>query len=99
MDALAILRILRDHPRDACPWGEPAFAREVEAIRHQLDPIRNRHTLTDSYSREAFCSGPEDGSPPPSIRRSTAVAYAIRWLELGDGVHRPPWTSLVAGHG
>ena len=99
LDALAVLRILRDHPCDAGAWGEPAFAREVEAIRHQLDPIRNRHTLTDSYSREAFRSGPKDGSVQPSIRRSTAVAYAIRWLELGDGVQRPPWTSLVAGHG
>jgi hypothetical protein len=103
LDALAVLRILRDHPRDAGSWGEPAFAREVDAIRHQLDPIRHRRTLTASYAREAFRMPPADvDEPRPTERpigRPTAVAYAIRWLELGDGVQRPPWTSLVAGRG
>ena len=31
------------------------------------------------------------------MRRPTAIAYAVRWLELGDGVPRPGWTSLVTG--
>jgi hypothetical protein len=26
------------------------------------------------------------------------VAYAVRWLELGDGVARPGWIDLVTGH-
>ncbi len=99
LDALAVLRILRDHPRDAGSWGEPAFAREVDAIRHQLGPIRNRQTLTDSYSREGFRMGPSIETSRPSTGRPTTVAYAIRWLELGDGIKRPPWTSLVAGRG
>jgi hypothetical protein len=91
--------MLRDHPRDAGSWGEPAFARAVDAIRHQLDPIRDRRTLTASYAREAFRMPPADAGRQRPTGRPTAVAYAIRWLELGDGVHRPPWTSLVAGHG
>ena len=99
LDALAVLRILHDHPRDAGPWGEPAFAREVDAIRHQLDPIRDRRTLTASYAREAFRMPPADVGGPRPTGRPTAVAYAIRWLELGDRVQRPPWTSLVAGRG
>lgn len=31
--------------------------------------------------------------PPGPVR----VAYAIRWLELGDGRRRPAWESFVAG--
>ena len=31
--------------------------------------------------------------PPGPVR----VAYAIRWLELGDGRRRPSWESFVAG--
>ena len=91
--------MLRDRPRDAGLWGEPAFAREVDAIRRQLEPIRDRRMLTASYSREAFRAWPEVVAAGLSLERSTAVAYAIRWLELGDGRPRPSWTSLVAGRG
>ena len=56
LDALHVLRILRDHPRDAGPWGVPAFAREVDQIRAQLDPIRDRRGLAASFGREAFRS-------------------------------------------
>src|SRR3954462_6361855 len=42
LDAIEITRMLRDRPRDAGPWGEPAFAREVDLIRSQLAPIRTR---------------------------------------------------------
>ncbi len=31
--------------------------------------------------------------------RAVRVAYALRWLELGDGVLRPGWTGLVTGRG
>ena len=42
-----VLRILRDRPRDAGPWGEPAFAREVETIRRPAgtDPRPSRTGL------------------------------------------------------
>ncbi len=39
----------------------------------------------------------EDEPAARSITGATAVAYAVRWLELGDGVTRPGWTSLVVG--
>jgi len=29
---------------------------------------------------------------------ASAVAYAVRWFELGDGVARPGWIELVTGH-
>jgi len=31
--------------------------------------------------------------------RAVRVAYALRWLELGDGVLRWGWTGLVAARG
>ena len=94
---LDVLRILRDHPRDAGPWGVPAFAREVDLIRAQLAPIRDRRGLAASFGREAF-------RRPPGARRVDArsdaigavrVAYAVRWLELGRGIRQPAWSSLV----
>ena len=95
-DALLLLRCLRDRPRDAGPWGEPAFAREVDQIRAQLAPIRDRRGLAASYSREAFrVHGP--GLPDAVARpRASRAAYAIRWLELGDGTRRPAWSEFVA---
>ena len=30
------------------------------------------------------------------MRRPLRVAYALRWLELGDGVARRGWIELVA---
>ena len=105
LDAQRVLRHLRDHPRDAGLWGEPAFAREVDRIRRHLAPIANRRSLLASYSREAFrtplthgsTSEAADGTrlgeaPATSAARA---AYAVRWLELGDGRSRPGWSELV----
>ena len=94
LDALRVLRILRDHPRDAGPWGEPAFAREVDLVRHHLAPIASRRALSSSYSREAFRA--PAARPDQSTPRPVRVAYAVRWLELGDGRSRPGWSELVA---
>jgi hypothetical protein len=94
LDALRVLRILRDHPRDAGPWGEPAFAREVDLIRRHLAPIVSRRALSSSYSREAF-RAPTARPTDPSTARPARVAYAVRWLELGDGQSRPGWSELV----
>jgi hypothetical protein len=95
LDALRVLRTLRDRPRDAGSWGEPAFAREVDLVRSQLVPIRDRRGLAASFGREAFRSaapGPQDRLPASPSR----AAYAIRWLELGDGIRRPAWSEFVA---
>lgn len=97
LDALHVLRTLRDRPRDADSWGEPAFAWEVDLVRGHLAPIRDRRGLAASYGREAFRTRPVGGSADPPTLRPTSVAYAVRWLELGDGQIRPGWTSLVTG--
>src|SRR3954452_21393366 len=36
------------------PWGEPAFAWDVDLIHAQLAPIRARRGLASSWAREAF---------------------------------------------
>ena len=97
LDALMVTRTLRDHPRDADPWGEPAFAREVDLIRSQLMPIRSRRGLAASFEREAFQSQELAGPRELATMRAVRVAYALRWLELGDGVLRWAWTGLVTG--
>ena len=78
-------------------WTTPAFAAEVDRTRAQLAPIRTRDALLASFRREASISAtrghPEDGRPAGPVR----VAYAIRWLELGDGRGRPVWASILAG--
>ena len=99
LDALMVTRTLRDHPRDADPWGEPAFAREVDLIRSQLMPIRSRRGLAASFEREAFQSREFAGAREPATMRAVRVAYALRWLELGDGILRRGWTGLVTGRG
>jgi hypothetical protein len=103
LDALRVLDILRDLPRGAGPSGGPAFAREVDAVRGQLAPIRDRRGLAASYGREAFrmrdalaLAAQHPASPAGGAAlRPSRVAYALRWLELGDGLARPTWTSLV----
>jgi len=99
LDALVVMRTLRDHPRDADPWGEPAFAREVDLIRSQLMPIRSRRGLAAFFEREAFQSQELPGPREPATMQAVRIAYALRWLELGDGVLRWGWTGLVAARG
>jgi hypothetical protein len=99
LDALHVLRILRDHPRDAGPWGVPAFAREVDQIRAQLAPIRDRRGLAASFGREAFRTfAARDAKRPTDAIGPVRVAYAVRWLELGRGIRQPAWSALVTDH-
>jgi hypothetical protein len=78
-------------------WTTDPFGREVDRTRGQLAPIRSRAALLASFSREASIAVTrgviETGLPAGPVR----VAYAIRWLELGDGRRRPAWASFVAG--
>lgn len=77
-------------------WRGFAFAREVDRTRAQLAPIRTRRALLTSFAREAsiVVTAPSPASLPPGPVR---VAYAIRWLELGDARPRPSWAAFVAG--
>ena len=78
-------------------WVTVPFGREVDRTRGQLVPIRSRSALLASCGREASIGATrgavETGLPAGPVR----VACAIRWLELGDGRTRPPWSSFVAG--
>jgi len=75
-------------------WGDPAFAREVELVRCHLAPLRNRRSLTASHGREAFQALDVARSRPATLGPIRA-AYAIRWLELGNGAALRAWSSLV----
>jgi hypothetical protein len=78
-------------------WTTYPFGQEVDRTRAQLAPIRSRTALLASFSREASIGATrgivEAGLPAGPVR----IAYAIRWLELGDGRRRPAWASFVAG--
>jgi hypothetical protein len=78
-------------------WSTHAFGREVALVRRQLAPIRSREALAESFRREAAVAvtataGPSTGEPPGPVR----VAYAIRWLQLGDDRNRPSWEDWTA---
>ena len=95
-DALRILRRFCGSVEIDVAWSDPVLERAVEAVRRQLAPIRSRRALAGSFEREAFhvrrpVSSPDRRIEPPGPVR---LAYAIRWLELGDGQSRPPWAAL-----
>jgi hypothetical protein len=81
-------------------WLRPGFGREVDLVRLHLGPVRTRAALAGSFGREAFNFAADDRRPgvptqnraiepdeAPSIGPAH-VAYALRWLELGDGRRR-----------
>jgi hypothetical protein len=74
-------------------WSTHAFAREVAAVRAQLAPIRSRESLAESFGREASVAATLTPPTvvPPQPPGPVRVAYAIRWLELGDDRIRPGW--------
>ena len=89
--ALGVLR----RARQAGPperWLQPGFGREVDLVRLHLGPVRTRAGLAASFGREAFNVASEgSGSIGP-----VHVAYALRWLELGDGRRRPAFFTWLA---
>jgi hypothetical protein len=102
-DALRLLRRVRDPDRRPERWLDADIARDIALIRRHLAPLRSRQALAASFVREAFHV--HDDTPTQAGPRSTAnlgdpgpvrLAYAIRWLELGDGQERPPWPRLLA---
>jgi hypothetical protein len=95
LDALRLRRALRDPQRLAGTWAEPAFAREVELVRLHLAPLRRRSALTASFGREAFQALGGSVPKPAALLGAVRVAYALRWVELGDGRQRPAWPKLL----
>ena len=98
-DALLLLRNLRDRPRDAGPWGEPAFAREVDRVLRDLAPIVSRRALASSFAREAFRRPGPMTAREATVVEAARLAYAVRWLELGEGQPRPRWSGSVTAGG
>jgi hypothetical protein len=95
LDALHLQRELRGPIAPGGPWEEPAFVREVELVRCHLAPLRSRMSLVASFGREAFHAlGTAEADVPPRLV-PVRVAYALRWLELGDGRPRPSWQRLL----
>ena len=93
LDALRLVRRLRDPARRPERWSQPTFCREIELVRAHLSPLRTRKALAASYGREAFHMTLDDAArdDPSAVR----LAYALRWLELGDGDVANVWPTAV----
>lgn len=63
-------------------------------MRLHLRPVRTRQILAASFGREAFHAGPSIAAGATAA--PVAVAYALRWLELGDWVERPAFEIWLA---
>jgi hypothetical protein len=91
--ALATLRRAGRVAGRPARWAAPTFAREVDLVRLHLAPIRSRSGLAASFGREAFHA---DVASDRANTGPVTAAYAIRWLELGDGAVRPAWEAWLA---
>ena len=94
LDALRLLRRMRRPTERPARWELARFAAEVDLVRAHLAPLRTRRALAASFGREAFHVEvtPLDRDDPAAVR----VAYAVRWLELGDARPRAPFAALLA---
>jgi hypothetical protein len=93
--ALGVLR----RARLASPperWLRPGFGREVDLVRLHLGPVRTRAGLASSFGREAFNLAVDDSLAAAAPVGPVHVAYALRWLEIGDGRVRPCFTEWLA---
>jgi hypothetical protein len=83
-------------------WLLPGFARDVDLVRRQLGPLRDRRMLADSFEREsarlaALQRLALDPASPPLPIGPLEAAYAVRWLELAeDGAPLPEWAAWLA---
>jgi hypothetical protein len=60
----------------------PALADRVALVRAQLEPIRSRPALLESYRRESLCRLATTDFAAGSAAEVLELAYAMRWLEL-----------------
>jgi hypothetical protein len=59
-----------------------AIAERVAMVRAQLEPIRSRRALLDSYRRESLCRLATTAVSIGSAAEVLDLAYAMRWQEL-----------------
>ena len=62
--------------------AEPALSDRIAMVRAQLEPIRSRRALLDSYRRESLCRLATTAQASGSAAEVLDLAYAMRWLEL-----------------
>jgi hypothetical protein len=99
LDAVRLARLLAVRSRHPARWQSPSFRREVDLVRAHLTPIRTRASLAALVRREAFHGRPPAGTDHALGDSAVRVAYAIRWLELGDGSERPAWREWLRAAG
>jgi hypothetical protein len=66
------------------PVAPPALDERVALVRAQLEPIRSRLALLDSYRRESLCRLATSEFGSGSAAEVLELAYAVRWLELAS---------------
>ncbi len=94
---LASLHRRRSYPET---WLARRFGQDVEAIRAHLTLLTSCQLLVDSFCRESAYLlvtrhlTAEDAERVLSVS-PVDVAYAIRWLELNDGLVLTPWPSWL----
>jgi hypothetical protein len=80
------------------PAAQPALAERISQVRAQLEPIRSRRALLDSYRRESLCRLATSSPAAGSASEILDLAYAMRWLELGpEGTIADPPDALPNG--
>ena len=84
---IARMAALSDAP---AAWHTPGFARRVDAIREQLEPLGTPDLLAASFGREALHIRRQDRHPG-----AVRAAYAMRMLESRTGRRLPGWASWV----
>jgi len=62
--------------------AQPALSDRIAMVRAQLEPIRSRRALLDSYQRESLCRLATTSQASGSAAEVLDLAYAMRWLEL-----------------
>lgn len=66
----------------AFPAAPSALADRVARVRAQLEPIRSRRALLESYRRESLCRLATTAMAAGSAAEVLELAYAMRWAEL-----------------
>ncbi len=95
LDALRLVRLVEGRARRPTRWSSRSFNREVDLVRAHLRPIRTRLSLAASFGREAFHGKAPAGTDQALSGSAVRVAYAIRWMELGDEIERPAWRNWL----
>jgi hypothetical protein len=78
--------------------AQPALSDRIAMVRAQLEPIRSRRALLDSYQRESLCRLATTTQTSGSAAEVLDLAYAMRWLELeADNTVANPMAALQNG--